>query len=168
MGSASLPPNQTKLPNMGYAFLPPAKADEVESNQLQLRTQHNQQTDHCYSLIQTVLFKTNSRKSFEDHLWSPHSTFWQILWDNDTAASHTCSQPAAFAPASLSHRQLQTGSSFTKQQAPASTAALVSASPASPTSRHQHQPSPWATTLLGLVPALQGHINIPSVNHGLG
>ena len=36
------PHHQTKLPNMGPAFLPPAEAKDMESNQPQPRTQNSQ------------------------------------------------------------------------------------------------------------------------------
>ena len=100
----------------------------------------------------------------------------QIPQDNDLAASHICSKPATSAPASPSHRQLQTSSGITKQQTPTSTATLVLASPsnntgspalASPSSRHLYHPSSRVTTLLRLALAVQGHINIPLVNEGL-
>ena len=45
----------SKLPNVGSASLPPNKAADVESNQSQLRTKHNQYqfpTSHCYCLIE--------------------------------------------------------------------------------------------------------------------
>ena len=61
-----------------------------------------QPTNHCCSLIQTALLRSNFRQSFEDYVCSLHYTSWQIPRDDDTAASHTCSQPAT-----PSHRQLQ-------------------------------------------------------------
>ena len=36
--------------------------------------------------------------------------------------------------------------------------------PASSNRKHLHHPSPWATTLLKLAPALQGHTDIPLIN----
>ena len=99
MGSTSLPP---KLPKVGSAFLPPAEAEDMES---QLWTQHNQPNQpQLLFLIQTALLRANLRKSYNQTALlrtnlrkSSETTFglfttpsWQIPWDDDTAASITC------------------------------------------------------------------------------
>ena len=90
-----------------------------------------------------VLIKIKFRKSFEDHLWFPHYTSWQIPQDDDAVASTNC-RLAPASPCSCScitkQQHLQTSSSFTKQQ-------------------HLYHPSPQATTLLQLAPALRDHIH---------
>ena len=55
----------------------------------------------------TRSFKSYFRKSSEDHFWSLPSILLQIPCNDDTAASQTCSKPAAPVPASPSTRHLQ-------------------------------------------------------------
>ena len=42
--------------------------------------------------LKPVLLKTNLRKSFEDHLWSPYYIPWQIPRDDNVAANINCRQ----------------------------------------------------------------------------
>ena len=81
--------------------------------------------------------KSPSESFFEDYLWSPHYTTWQILRDDDASASRTCSQPASPVPALPNRSQLQTSSGITKQQATASPDALILTPPSS---EHLHHP----------------------------
>ena len=55
---------------------------------------------------------------------------------------------SSLSRSSATKQQLQTSSSFTKQQ-----------TTASPSGRHLHQPSPQAKTPLGLTTGLRGHID---------
>ena len=144
----------------------------AESSPSQSQTQHS---DASYQPITTVLsfkqpfsgiisenlkpafLRANIKKSFEDQLWYSLYTHLQIPRDDDTAASHTCS--------SIKPQTMQTSSGNTKQQAPASAPLSNSTSrPAtpSPNSKYPHHPNPRATNLLGLAPALRGHIKPPT------
>ena len=58
--------HQPKLLNVGSASLPPAEAEDVESNQPQPRTQHSltDQSQQFFFFFQTALLRANHRKSY--------------------------------------------------------------------------------------------------------
>ena len=92
--------HQTKLPNLGSASLPPAEAEDVESNQSQQRIQHSlPDQPQLPFLVQTALLIANLRKSYNqtaflrvfwDHFWFLTTPFWQIPWGDDAVASTNC------------------------------------------------------------------------------
>ena len=117
--------SQTKLLKGRSVSLPPAKADDIESNQSQLQTQHSLQTNHQCFLIQSALLGANFRKSSKitsGLLTTPLGTY------NETATQQPASTTDLLPlnPAAVSAQP----SNSTCRPAPAS-----------PSSRHLYHPS---------------------------
>ena len=117
--------HQTKLSKVGSAPLPPAEAEDEESNQLQPRTQHSQLINHSllFFLLQTALLRTNLRKTQRpQQLFSaltPEGLLRSRLASSLPLPATTTCRPilASLAPVPASHKHRQISSPWNNDAA---------------------------------------------------